>query len=103
MIYKLLNDGLLDAYVAERRRRGTVLESAPSGRPPLRDHVAALLELKWNSPLAQRQAPAPDWPRIAEQFNAYLGPEWPAPPWSGGQAATVAMCLRLAEESTANG
>ena len=42
---------------------------------------------------------APDWGQIAEQFNAYLGDSWPAPPYSGGQTATLAMCLSLAEEA----
>lgn len=42
---------------------------------------------------------APDWARIAEQLNAYLGDNWPAPPYSADQAATLAMCLSLAEET----
>jgi hypothetical protein len=44
----------------------------------------------------------PDWPNwaaVAEQLNAYLGDSWPAPPWSAEQAATVAMCLSLAQEA----
>ena len=42
---------------------------------------------------------APDWPRIAARLNAYLGQDWPAPPWDGDQAATVALCLELAQEA----
>lgn len=48
----------------------------------------------------------PDWPNwaaVAEHLNAYLGPQWPAPPWSADQAATVAMCLSLAQEAAAGG
>jgi excisionase family DNA binding protein len=41
----------------------------------------------------------PDWEAIGEVLNAYLGDEWPAPPWDGRQAATVAMCVSLAQES----
>ena len=44
---------------------------------------------------AQRQEP--EWERIADRLNAYLG-AWPGPPWSGEQAATVAMCMELALE-----
>jgi hypothetical protein len=45
----------------------------------------------------------PDWCRVAEYLNTYLGDSWPAPPWSGDQAATVAMALSLAEEAAADG
>jgi hypothetical protein len=41
----------------------------------------------------------PDWEAIGEVLNAYLGDEWPAPPWDGDQAATVAMCISLAQEA----
>ena len=40
----------------------------------------------------------PDWDAIGEVLNEFL-PDWPAPPWDGQQAATVAMCLSLAQES----
>ena len=43
--------------------------------------------------------PGPDWVAIADQLNAYLGPSWPAPPWSADQVNTVAMCLSLAVEA----
>jgi hypothetical protein len=45
----------------------------------------------------------PDWVELAEQLNAYLGDSWPPPPWDSGQAATVAMCLALAQEAVAGG
>jgi excisionase family DNA binding protein len=41
----------------------------------------------------------PDWEAIGEVLNAYLGDEWPGPPWDGDQAATVAMCISLAQEA----
>lgn len=43
--------------------------------------------------------PGPDWVAIADQLNAYLGAAWPAPPYSGDQAATLQMCLSLAMEA----
>ena len=46
---------------------------------------------------------SPDWELIAEHLNAYLGENWPAPPYTGDQAATVAMALSLAEEAAADG
>ena len=44
----------------------------------------------------------PDWVAVADQLNAYLGPSWPAPPWSGDQCNTVAMALSLAVEAVAD-
>lgn len=40
----------------------------------------------------------PDWALMAEYLNTFLCDSWPAPPWSGDQAGTVAMCLSLGEE-----
>lgn len=45
----------------------------------------------------------PDWVLVTEQLNAYLGDNWPAPPWSADQAATLQMCLSLAQEAVAGG
>ena len=45
----------------------------------------------------------PDWAVVAEHLNAYLGDSWPAPPWSVDQAATMALCLSLAEEAADGG
>ena len=36
---------------------------------------------------------------IAERMNAYLGEGWPAPPHSGDQVATLALCLEMAREA----
>ena len=44
------------------------------------------------------QQQEPEWERIAERLNAYLGPAWPGPPWDGEQSATVAMAMALAQE-----
>jgi hypothetical protein len=107
----------------------------------LRDHIAACVQLRHDSPLAQRHRPEadplaemtdaqlaayadahlgdevlaaamepinrwadtlqePDWERIAARLNGFLGRTWPAPPWDGGQVATVAMCISLAQETT---
>lgn len=40
----------------------------------------------------------PDWVEVVDQLNAYLGESWPAPPYAAEQAATLSMCLSLAEE-----
>ncbi len=39
-----------------------------------------------------------NWERVALLLTEYLGPSWPAPPWDGEQAATVALCLEMARE-----
>ena len=132
VIYRLQQSGLLRDYEAGRMGRSLLLESHPPGRCPLRDHIAASVQLRHDSPLGQHPSPmaelsdaelaaycdehlgeaavaplddwiasrqqAPDWPRIAARLNAYLGQDWPAPPWDEGQAATVALCLELAQE-----
>ena len=41
------------------------------------------------------------WDEVAVRLNSYLDPSWPAPPWSGDQVATLALCLDMAEEGTA--
>jgi hypothetical protein len=41
---------------------------------------------------------SPDWELIAEHLNAYLGANWPAPPWDGDRVATLALLLSMAEE-----
>ncbi|MEB3321171.1 MAG: hypothetical protein VKI63_09570 [Cyanobium sp.] len=45
----------------------------------------------------------PDWALVAEHLNAFLGDSWPPPPYSGDQAATLQMCLSLAQEAAAGG
>ena len=42
---------------------------------------------------------APDWESISERLNAYLGDNWPAPPYSAEQVNTLALCLEMAGES----
>jgi hypothetical protein len=102
------------------------LETDPPGLPSLRETVQALTQYRPGSPLWERNRPtansfgemsnaelcahtdrvmaeldalpSPDWEAIAQHGNVYLGPEWPAPPWSGDQWATVAMVLALAQE-----
>ncbi len=134
VIYKLQQGGMLRDYEAGRVGRSLLLESHPPGRCPLRDHIAACVQLRHDSPLGQHPSPMaelsdadlaaamptdaqleaavaplddwinsqrkePAWDRIAARLNAYLGPDWPAPPWDEGQAATVALCLELAQEA----
>jgi hypothetical protein len=45
----------------------------------------------------------PDWSRVAEYLNPYLGDAWSPPPYTGDQVATLAMALSLAEEAAADG
>jgi excisionase family DNA binding protein len=65
------------------------------------------LERRWwgsSQRLADRPAPPPPapatpaWDQIAALLNAYLGDSWPPPPYTGEQAATLAMCLALATD-----
>ena len=49
-----------------------------------------------NEWIAGQEAPA--WDQIADRLNAYLGDSWPCPPWSGEQAATLALCLAMATD-----
>ena len=128
VLYRLQQSGLLRDYEAGRVGRSLLLESHPPGRCPLRDHIAASVQLRHDSPLGQRpmrgaeaeisdealeRAMAPihrwseardraaRWNEVAERLNSYLDPSWPAPPWSGDQVATLSLCLDMAEEGTA--
>jgi hypothetical protein len=109
VLYRLLRDGLLKDYQAGRDGRTQLLESHPPGRCSLRDHVAACVQLRHDSPLGHRAdplaaisdadlAPSVQWQRIAELVNGFLGPDWPAPPWDGAQMNTVCMAVSLAED-----
>jgi excisionase family DNA binding protein len=40
---------------------------------------------------------ATGWELVAERLNKFLGPSWPAPPYSADQTATLALCLGLAQ------
>jgi len=57
VLYRLLRDGLLRDYEAGRHGRNRLLESDPPGRCPLRDHIAANVQLRHDSPLGQRHGP----------------------------------------------
>jgi hypothetical protein len=137
VIYRLQRDGLLRDYEVGRDGRSLLLESNPPGRCALRDHIAACVQLRHDSPLAQRERhrpvaepldgltdaeldaycdehlsdavlaaaleQTPDWECIAEHGNSFLGAEWPAPPWSPDQWATVAMALALAQDEASDG
>ena len=128
-LQRLVHKGHLDAYLRPSEGREVLLETDPPGLPSLRATVRGVTQFRPGSPLWDRPRraepvladdaaldaaideidaglaaagwaePSPDWPAIAEQLNDYLGPEWPAPPWDGAQAATVAMCLALAQEA----
>jgi hypothetical protein len=123
----LVRDGQLAAYRVPGNGREILLDTNPPGRPSLRETVEALTQFRPNSPLRRRppaeplvemsdaelgaytdrvmagldSAPAPDWAVIAARLNEFLGPDWPAPPWSAAQVNTVAMALSLAEEAAA--
>jgi len=57
VLYRMLRDGLLRDYEAGRHGRNRLLESDPPGRCPLRDHIAANVQLRHDSPLGQRHGP----------------------------------------------
>jgi hypothetical protein len=110
VLYRLLRDGLLKDYQAGRDGRTQLLESHPPGRCSLRDHVAACVQLRHDSPLGHRAdplaaisdddlAPSVQWERIAVLLNGFLGPDWPAPPWSAEQVNTLEMCIALAHDT----
>ena len=124
VLYRLLRDGLLKDYQAGRDGRTQLLESHPPGRCSLRDHVAACVQLRHDSPLGHRADPlaaisdadlarhtdqvmagldaapsGPPWEHIAVLLNGFLGPDWPAPPWSAEQLNTVEMCIALAHDT----
>jgi hypothetical protein len=67
VLYRLLRDGRLRDYEAGRHGRNRLLESDPPGRCPLREFVAACVQLRHDSPLGQRHGP------IAELSDADLG------------------------------
>jgi len=99
-----------------------LLETAPVGLPTLRQRVQGLVQIRYSSPLWRRDGPAeiteqgleaamepinrwiesrdegPQWDAVAERLNAYLDPSWPAPPWTGDQVNTLALCLEMAVE-----
>ena len=129
-LQRLVAKGYLDAYLRPSDGREVLLETTPAGQPSLREKVRSMTQYRPGSPLwgQERHWPVvelsdeepraytdtvmegldavelgPDWASVAEQLNAYLGDSWPAPPWDSGQAATVAMCLALAQEAVAGG
>ena len=57
VIYRLQQSGLLRDYEAGRVGRSLLLESNPPGRCPLRDHIAASVQLRHDSPLGQHPSP----------------------------------------------
>ena len=89
-VYKALNVGRLEFRVIEGRK---CVEA--------RDLRARF----WGSSQRLADRPAhgwkrePDWEAIGDVLNGYLGDVWPGPPYSGDQAATIAMCMSLAMES----
>jgi hypothetical protein len=57
VIYRLQQSGMLRDYEAGRHGRNRLLESDPPGRCTLRDHIAACVQLRHDSPLGQRHGP----------------------------------------------
>jgi len=125
-LQRLLAAGLLDAYRVPGGGRQVLLETNPPELPTLRQRVQALTQVRFNSPLWRRggaeeiteqgleqamepinrwieaRDQAPNWEAVAERLNAYLGDGWPAPPYSGDQVATLALCLEMAQEAAAD-
>jgi hypothetical protein len=127
-VQRLIKAGHLNAYLRPGGGRAVLLETDPPGLPSLRSAVQALTQVRYDSPLWRRERnraepvaleqlcdealeaamepinrwadnlQTPDWARIAQLLNGYLGDSWPAPPYTGEQAATLAMCLALATD-----
>jgi len=121
-LQRLLAAGLLDAYRVPGGGRQVLLETNPPGLPTLRQRVQGLVQVRYSSPLWRRDGPAeiteqgleaamepidrwiesrdevPAWDAVAERLNDFLDPSWPGPPWDGDQAATLALCLEMAQE-----
>jgi hypothetical protein len=71
VIYRLQQSGMLRDYEAGRVGRNRLLESHPPGRCSLRDHIAASVQLRHDSPLGQRHGPLAS--PIAALSDAELG------------------------------
>ena len=71
VIYKLQQCGMLRDYEAGHHGRSRLLESDPPGRCTLRDHIAACVQLRHDSPLGQRHGPLAS--PIAELSDTQLG------------------------------
>jgi len=121
-LQRLLAAGHLDRYRVPGGGRQVLLETAPEGLPTLRQQVQALTQIRYSSPLWRRggaeeiseaeldaalepinrwieaRDQAPGWDAVAERLNAYLGDGWPAPPYTGDQVATLALCMEMARE-----
>jgi len=121
-LQRLLAAGLLDAYRVPGGGRQVLLETNPPGLVTLRERVRRLAQTRYNSPLWRRggaeeiteaeldaalepinrwiesRDQAPAWDAVVVRLNAYLGDSWPGPPWDGDQAATLALCLEMAQE-----
>jgi len=100
-LQRLLAAGLLDAYRVPGVGRAVLLETNPPGLPSLRERVQALVQVRYSSPLWRRSSAeeTPAWDAVADRLNDFLGPSWPAPPYSGDQTATLALCLSMAQEA----
>ena len=91
--------GVSEQAVHAACRNGRIrFETIGGVRVLQRDGLAA----RWHGSSQRRRivpelGPAgPDWVAMAARVNDFLGPDWPAPPWSGDQLNTVAMVLALA-------
>jgi hypothetical protein len=75
VIYRLQQSGMLRDYEAGRVGRNRLLESDPPGRCSLRDHIAACVQLRHDSPLGQRHGPLAG--PLAELSDAELAAAMP--------------------------
>jgi len=69
-------------------RKGLVRHQLVNGRKMVDPHR-----------LVQRWKGVSDDEAWAQTLNRYLGDSWPAPPYSGDQVTTLALCLEMARES----
>ena len=98
-LIRVLQTGELDGYL--RSGPATCLDTAPRGRPTLKQHVQAHTKCRGNSPLWGADFESwlqgnRNWTDVA---NSYLGPpQWGLPPCTELQWATLRNVIELAED-----
>lgn len=106
-VYKALNVGRLEYRTIEGRKciRRDGLKTRYWGSSqrfadrPQHGQAELAAAMPTDAALAAAMAPIDRWERVALLLTEYLGPTWPAPPWDGQQANTLAMALSLAQEA----
>lgn len=86
-----------DSPLGQRHRPATTAPLADLSDAELGAHCDQLMA-GLDAALPELGPEGPNWEQVAERLNAFLGDEWPAPPWDGDQVATLALCLEMVGE-----